>query len=72
MKPVGRFSAVNLREMVMSDPSGWLWVMIGVFGIGGLGVALAYGNSLWSRKRMDAATRDEQEKTVRDNYRQGG
>jgi len=46
--------------------------IIGVFGIGGLAVALAYGNFLWSRKRMDAATRHEQAKTVRENYRQGG
>jgi hypothetical protein len=40
--------------------------IIGVFGIGGLAVALAYGNFLWSRKRMDAATRHEQAKTVRE------
>lgn len=56
----------------MSDSSGWLWAIIGVFGIGGLAVALAYGNSVWSRKRMDSATRREQAERVRENYRHGG
>ena len=60
------------KDLVMSDLSGGLWAIIGVFGIGGLDVALAYGNSLCSRKRMDTATRHEQAKTEREKYTQGG
>ena len=29
----------------MSDPSGWLWVLIAVLGMGGLGLCVAYGNA---------------------------
>jgi hypothetical protein len=41
----------------MSDPGGWLWVVLGVVGVGGLAVALAYGSVQWSRRRKDSATR---------------
>jgi hypothetical protein len=53
----------------MSDPSGWLWLILGVFGVGGLGVAIAYGSILWSRRRKDRATRKKQDEAVRELYR---
>jgi hypothetical protein len=56
----------------VSDPSGWLWLAIGVIGVGGLAVAIAYGNALWSQRRKDWATKREQNETIRDNYRHGG
>jgi hypothetical protein len=56
----------------MDEPGGWLWAIIGVFGIGGLAVALAYGNALWNRRRKDWDTRRAQAETVRENYRRGG
>lgn len=30
----------------MSDESGWLWLILGLLGVGGLGVAIAYGQTL--------------------------
>jgi uncharacterized membrane protein YdfJ with MMPL/SSD domain len=56
-------------EAAMSDPSGWLWVILGVFGVGGLGIAIAYGSILWSRRRKDRATRQKQNEAVRELYR---
>ena len=52
----------------MSDPSGWLWVIIAVLGLGGLGLAIAYGSSMWLRRGSIA--RQVQDETVRENYRQ--
>jgi hypothetical protein len=60
------------KETVMSEPGGWLWVILGVIGVGGLGFAIAYGSALWSHRRKDWAARREREETVRDNYRHGG
>jgi hypothetical protein len=40
--------------------------------VGGLAVALAYGSSLWSRRRKDFAARQRQNEVIRDNYRKGG
>jgi uncharacterized membrane protein YdfJ with MMPL/SSD domain len=54
------------KEAAMSDPSGWLWVILGV---GGLGIAIAYGSILWSRRRKDRATRQKQNEAVRELYR---
>ena len=34
----------------MSDPGGWWWVILGVLAIGGLGVAIAYGNYIRLRR----------------------
>lgn len=34
----------------MSDFGGWLWVVIGLLGVGGLAAAIAYSSRLW-RKR---------------------
>jgi hypothetical protein len=56
----------------MNEPGGWLWAIIGVFGIGGLAIAMAYGSALWNRRRKDWATRREQAETVHENYRRGG
>jgi hypothetical protein len=56
----------------MDDTSGWLWVAIGLLGVGGLAAAIAYGNALWGQRRKDWATKREQNETIRDNYRHGG
>jgi hypothetical protein len=52
----------------MSDPSGWLWVITAVVGLGGLGLAIAYGSSMWLRR--GSVARQVQDATVRENYRQ--
>ena len=56
----------------MDEPSGWLWVVIGVVGIGGLAVAMAYAIVMWSRRRKDFAARRKQDQVVQENYRKGG
>jgi hypothetical protein len=56
----------------MSDPSGWLWLILGVVGVGGLAIALAYGSAWWSRRREGFAARQKQDEAVRENYRRGG
>ena len=58
----------------MSDPSGWLWLVLGVVGVGGLALALAlaYGSAWWSRRRKGPAARQRQDEAVRENYRRGG
>jgi len=56
----------------MIEPGGWLWAILGVFGIGGLAVAPAYGSVMWSRRRKDWAMRQAQNEAVCDNYRHGG
>lgn len=56
----------------MSDPSGWLWLILGLSGVGGLALAIAYGNAQWSQRRKDWAAKREQNETIRDNYRHGG
>jgi len=56
----------------MEQYGGWLWVILGLIGVGGLGFAIAYGNALWSQRRTDPATKREQSETIRDNYRHGG
>jgi hypothetical protein len=40
--------------------------------VGGLGIAIAYGNSLWSQRRKDRAMRQKRDEVVRENYRRGG
>ena len=56
----------------MSDPSGWLWLILGVVGVGGLAGAIAYGSALWSRRRKDPAARRRQNQVVHENYQKGG
>ena len=52
----------------MSDPGGWWWVILGVLAIGGLGVAIAYGNSI--RLRRGSIARQVQDAETRKNYRE--
>jgi hypothetical protein len=54
----------------MNDLSGWLWVLLAVLGIGGLGLGIAYGSTLWSQRRKDWIMKQQQENAVRDNYQQ--
>jgi hypothetical protein len=61
-----------MEESVMEEPSGWLWVVIGVVGIGGLAVALAYASAMWSRRRKDSAARRKPDEVIHENYRKGG
>jgi hypothetical protein len=56
----------------MDEASGWLWVILGLVGVCGLAVAIAYGNARWLKRRKDWATKQEQDETIRDNYRHGG
>ena len=60
------------KEAAMIEPGGWFWVVLGVLGVGGLGLAIAYGNLLWSHRRKDRAIRQKRDQAVRENYRQGG
>jgi predicted outer membrane lipoprotein len=69
---LGVYPLRGAKEAVMSDPGGWLWLILGLVGVGGLAVAIAYGNALWLQRRKDWATKREQNETVRDNYRRGG
>jgi hypothetical protein len=54
----------------MNDLSGWLWVLLAVLGIGGLGLGIAYGSTLWGQRRKDWIMKQQQENAVRDNYQQ--
>lgn len=56
----------------MSEPGGWLWAVLGVIGVGGLGAAIAYGAMQWRQRPNDAATREHREEVTRANYRSGG
>jgi hypothetical protein len=55
----------------MSDESGWLWLILGLLGVGGFAVAIAYGQVLWSRRRKDRATRQKRNEATRELYRHG-
>ena len=41
----------------MHDIGGWLWAFLGIVGVGGLAIALAYGVHQWRHRRKDFATR---------------
>jgi hypothetical protein len=56
----------------MQETGGWLWVVIGLVGVGGLAFGIAYGSTMWSQRRKDWAAKREQNETIRDNYRHGG
>jgi hypothetical protein len=58
--------------MAMSEPGGWLWAVLGVIGVGGLGLAIAYGAAQWRQHPKDAATLERREEVTRANYRSGG
>jgi hypothetical protein len=55
---------------MMSDPSGWIWAFLGIVGVGGLGVAIAYAINQWRHRRKDLASRIETERATREVYRQ--
>jgi len=44
------------QEERMKDFSGWLWLLIDVALVGGLGLGLAYGVAAWQRRRKDPKT----------------
>jgi hypothetical protein len=67
----GRFPFAGRKETAMSDPGGWLWVVLGVVGVGGLAVAIAYSSILWSRRRKNRATRQKRDEATREIYRHG-
>lgn len=54
----------------MSDPSGWLWVIIGVLGVGGLGLAIAYASALRRRWRKTPETQQAEDEATRELYRE--
>jgi hypothetical protein len=54
----------------MSDPSGWLWALLAILGVGELGLGIAYGSAMWSQRRRGSITKQKQDEAVRDNYRQ--
>jgi hypothetical protein len=56
----------------MDELGGWLWAIIGIFGVCGLGIAIAYSTILWSRRRKDRATRQKRDEATREIYRHGG
>jgi hypothetical protein len=58
--------------MAMSEAGGWLWAILGLIGVGGLGLAIAYGAMQWQQRPKDAATREHSEEATRANYRSGG
>jgi hypothetical protein len=37
----------------MQDAGGWLWFVIDVILVGGLGIGIAYGIMAWRRRRTD-------------------
>ncbi len=65
-------SPFKRKEFTMDEPSGWLWLMLGVVGGVGLTTALIYGIVMWQHRRKDWATKQEQEEVTRENYRRGG
>jgi hypothetical protein len=54
----------------MSDPSGWIWDFLGIVGVGGLGVAIAYAVNQWRHRRKDFVTRSARDRATREVYRQ--
>jgi hypothetical protein len=56
----------------MHDIGGWLWAFLGIVGVGGLAIALAYGVHQWRHRRKDFATRAARDHATRQVYRQGG
>ena len=55
----------------MSDPSGWFWVILGVLGVGGLGLAIAYASVVWRRRRNTLETQEaKKDEATRELYRE--
>lgn len=54
----------------MSEFGGWLWVVIGLLGVGGLGLAIAYAGSLWRRRPESPEIEHVKDKATRKVYRE--
>jgi hypothetical protein len=53
----------------MSDPSGW-WVILGVLGVGGLGLTIAYASAVWRRRRKNQLTQQAKDQATHELYRE--
>jgi hypothetical protein len=56
----------------MHDIGGLLWAFLGIVGIGGLGLGIAYAINEWRHRRKDFATRAARDRATHEVYRQGG
>ena len=54
----------------MSDPGGWLWVVIGLLGVGGLALAIAYATGLWRRRPKSPEIESIKDEATRNVYRE--
>ena len=51
------------------DWGGWMWFVIDVIGVTILGVAIAYGTSMWNRRPRDPESLRRTEEATRELYR---
>jgi hypothetical protein len=56
----------------MNELGGWLWALLGIVGVGGLGLALAYAVNEWRHRRKDFVTRAKRDRATHEVYRQEG
>jgi hypothetical protein len=56
----------------MDDQGGWLWAVINIAFVAGLGAALAYGIFAWRRRSRDGAVEQVRDRATLRNYEQGG
>jgi len=56
----------------MDDQGGWLWAVINIAFVAGLGAALAYGIFAWRRRSRDRAVEQVRDHATLRNYEQGG
>jgi hypothetical protein len=56
----------------MDDQGGWLWAVINIAFVAGLGAALAYGIFAWRRRSRDRAVEQVRDLATLRNYEQGG
>jgi hypothetical protein len=54
----------------MNELGGWLLAFLGVVGVGGLALALAYGVNAWRHRRKDFTARAERDRATREVYRE--
>ena len=52
----------------MSDAGGWLWLLIDVILVAGLGIGLVYGIMAWRRRRRDPAMESVRDAATRRAY----
>jgi len=60
--------ATTGAQAMDSDASGWLWLVIDVLMVAGLGVALLYGSMLWRRRRRSRALEKVSERATAQLY----